>query len=506
MNIKIKIWLLTIALAMSTAMQGQNFNPADPPEPTEPVAPPVSLVVQASPTEGGTVTGAGKYNIGSNATVKATASTGFVFSHWTDAQGDTVAVTSSYTLKKGPRVETLTAHFIFNPSAPTEPSEPVLPEKPVVIPVYTLVLVATEGGTVSGAGDYAEGKSVTVKATPSTGFYFTAWLNEAGDTLSTTASFSHTKKAETETLTAHFAFSPSAPGEPAEPVLPEKPVVVPTYTLTLVATEGGTVTGAGDYAEGKSVTVKATPSTGFYFTAWLNEAGDTVSTTASFSHTKRAETETLTAHFRFDPSAPSEPAQPSVSKNSLYLMTVSAKPGDDAECSVYFNAIKEVTDMTFQLGFPSGTTPLPDSLAISDRAAGYSVDYTMVNDSTIVLNVTGGTLPVGNIKLLTMDLRVPEDFPVGTGYVITVNQVSVTLPSGNTETTSTRNSSLDVYKYGDADNSGEIDLVDLIMARDYLYGILIDGFKPVAVDLNRNGIVDTRDIELLTQLILNREP
>lgn len=503
MNIKLRILYLAIALAVSTGIYGQDFNPADPAEPTEPVAPPVSLVLQASPSEGGTVTGAGKYNIGSNATVKATANTGFVFTHWTDAQGDTLATTASYTLKKGPRVETLTAHFTFNPSAPTEPVEPVLPEKPVVVPVYTLTLVATEGGTVSGAGDYAEGKSVTVKATPSTGFYFTAWLDETGDTLSTTASFSHTKKAETETLTAHFAFSPSAPGEPAEPVLPEKPVVVPTYALTLVATEGGTVSGAGDYAEGATVNVKATSNTGFYFAAWLNEAGDTLSTAANFAYTKQAVAETLTAHFRFDPSAPSEPAQPSVSKNSLYLMTVSAKPGDDAECAVYFNALKEVTDMTFQLGFPSGTTPLPDSLVVSDRT-DYSVDYTLVNDSTIVLNVKGDTLGVGNIKLLTLDLRVPEDFPVGTGYVITVNQVSVTLPGGTTETTSTRNSSLDVYKYGDADNSGEIDLVDLIMARDYLYGILIDGFEPVAVDLNRNGIVDRRDIELLTQLILNR--
>jgi hypothetical protein len=42
------------------------------------------------------------------------------------------------------------------------------------------------------------------------------------------------------------------------------------------------------------------------------------------------------------------------------------------------------------------------------------------------------------------------------------------------------------------------------MARDYLYGVHIDGFEPVAVDLNRNGIVDRDDINLLTKLILDR--
>lgn len=194
MNIKLRILFLTLAMATNVVMHGQDFNPADPAEPTEPVAPPVSLVLQANPTEGGTVTGAGKYNVGSNATVKATANTGFVFTHWSDAEGDTLATTASYTHKKGPRVETLTAHFVFRPSAPSEPSEPVLPEKPVVVPTYTLTLVATEGGTVTGTGEYAEGASVGVKASSSTGFHFVAWLNEQGDTLSTTANFTYTKR------------------------------------------------------------------------------------------------------------------------------------------------------------------------------------------------------------------------------------------------------------------------------------------------------------------------
>lgn len=42
----------------------------------------------------------------------------------------------------------------------------------------------------------------------------------------------------------------------------------PTYTLTVTATAGGTVTGGGTYETGSSVTLKATPNTGYKFVKW----------------------------------------------------------------------------------------------------------------------------------------------------------------------------------------------------------------------------------------------
>ena len=411
MESKIRYLFLAVVLLMSTMARGQDFNPDDPAEPTEPVAPPVSLVLKASPAEGGTVSGGGKYAIGADVTVKATSNSGFVFVSWTDADGNVLSTTSQYTHKKGPRVETLTANFAFQPGSPSEPGEPT------IRPKHYITVTAGEGGTVATSSNRVmEGESVTITATANSGYKFTAWYQ--ADTIVSTAS---------------------------------------KYTFTM------------DTAD--------------------------VSFVAMFEKVPVAP---------FNPSSPSEPGQPSVGKNSLYLMTVAAKPGDTAECVVYFNAVKDVSDMTFQLGFPSGTYPIADSLKVSDRASGYTLSHTILNDSTITVNLTGDTLGVGNIKLLTLSLLVPEDYPVGIGHVITVSQVSVTNPDLSTETASTRNSSLDVYKFGDADNSGVIDIVDLAMARDYLYGVHVDGFEPVAVDLNRNGRVDTDDIQLLTQLILDR--
>lgn len=489
MTQKLRYLFLSIMLALSMVAQGQDFNPADP---AEPAAPPISLVVNISPTDAGYVEGAGKYSVGTEVTLKAHCHTGFVFVNWSDAEGNVLSTASQYTHTKKEREEVLTANYIFNPGSPEEPTEPTIKPK------HYLTLHATEGGSVSGGGRYEEESSINIAAHPNTDFYFSAWINEAGDTVSTTSSFSHTMGITDETLTAIFVFNPSAPSEPAEPD------IKPRHHVTVTAGDGGTVSSSDSRPmEGNDVTITASPNTGYYFVGWYKDSV-IVTTEKKYTFTMGTEDVSYMALFQFNPSSPNEPSQPEVSKNSLYLMTVSAKPGDKARCALYFNAIKDITDLTFQLGFPSGTAPLPDSLNLSDRAVGYSLEHTLVNDSTIKINLTGGSLTVGNVKLLTLSLNVPENFPVGTGYVITINQVSVTNPDGTSETASTRNSSLDVYKFGDADNSGEIDLVDLIMARDYLYGILIDGFEPVAVDLNRNGMVDKEDIELLTRLILDR--
>ena len=51
---------------------------------------------------------------------------------------------------------------------------------------------------------------------------------------------------------------------------------IPDYTLTLTATEGGTVTGGGTYESGTTATLTATPSDGYKFVQWSD--GDTNAT------------------------------------------------------------------------------------------------------------------------------------------------------------------------------------------------------------------------------------
>jgi trimeric autotransporter adhesin len=165
---------------------------------------------------GGTVSGAGNYNHGQSVTITATPSAGYDFVKWSDN-----VTTASRTFNATENV-TLTATF--------------------AIKQYSVTLTAGTGGTVSGAGNYNHGQSVTITATPSTGYDFVKWSDNV-----TTASRTF-NATENVTLTATFA--------------------IKQYTVSLTAGTGGTVSGAGNYNHGQSVTITATPSAGYDFVKW----------------------------------------------------------------------------------------------------------------------------------------------------------------------------------------------------------------------------------------------
>ena len=109
---------------------------------------------------------------------------------------------------------------------------------------YTLTASAGEGGSVSGGGTFARGTQVSLTATPNAGYSFSGWSNG-----STTNPLTVTLNSNTS-ITANFQ------------------VIVNSYTLTVTAGEGGTVTGGGEYEEGTEVTITATAEEGFEFTGW----------------------------------------------------------------------------------------------------------------------------------------------------------------------------------------------------------------------------------------------
>jgi uncharacterized repeat protein (TIGR02543 family) len=209
-----------------------------------------TLTTTANPAAGGSVSGAGTYNSGTNVTVTATPAAGYTFTGWSgDASGTNTSVSISMNSNKS-----ITANF-----API---------------TYTLTTTANPaaGGSVSGAGTYNSGTNVTVTATPAAGYTFTGWSGDASGTNTSVSISMNSNKA----VTANFA-----------------PI---TYTLTTTANPaaGGSVSGAGTYNSGTNVTVTATPAAGYTFTGWSGDASGTNTSVSISMNSNKA----VTANFQ----------------------------------------------------------------------------------------------------------------------------------------------------------------------------------------------------------------
>ena len=143
------------------------------------------VTASASPSDAGTVIGAGLYDIGSICTLTATANADYTFMYWTE--NDEVVSTHaeySFCVRKD---RDLVAHF----SMPFQ---------------VEAVLDPVEGGIVSGVGEYAYGSTCTLTAMPDEGYDFICWRRTNGSVVSTASTYTFTVT-EATTLIAVFAVS-----------------------------------------------------------------------------------------------------------------------------------------------------------------------------------------------------------------------------------------------------------------------------------------------------------
>ena len=113
-----------------------------------------------------------------------------------------------------------------------------------IVKQYTLTASAGDGGSVTGGGTFSSGTQVSLTATPNAGYSFSGWSNG-----STANPLTITLNSNTS-ITANFQ------------------VILNSYTLTVTAGEGGSVSGGGEYEEGTEVSITATPNEGYEFIGW----------------------------------------------------------------------------------------------------------------------------------------------------------------------------------------------------------------------------------------------
>ena len=121
-------------------------------------------------------------------------------------------------------------------------------------PIYTISadVDPVGAGTVSGGGKYTAGTSVTLTATPNSGYRFVGWV-EGGTTVSTNTNYTFVANSN-RSLTAQFDRISSGGGDSD-----------PTYSITLPnQVTGGELKLSRRYAEkGETVTLTAVPDEGY---------------------------------------------------------------------------------------------------------------------------------------------------------------------------------------------------------------------------------------------------
>ena len=200
---------------------------------------------------GGSVSGGGTYNSGTQVTVTAVPDNGYTFEGWYEndvkisgEENYTFAVTSDRTLE---------ARFSLER--------------------YTVDVTGATGGSVSGGNTYDSGIQVTVTAVPDDGYTFEGWY-ENDVKISGEENYTFTITSG-RTLEARFSLE--------------------RYTVTATAGTGGSVTGSGTYDYGTRITLTAAPKTGYRFVRWLEGANQvSVNTQYTLSVTKD---QTLKAEF-----------------------------------------------------------------------------------------------------------------------------------------------------------------------------------------------------------------
>ena len=245
--------------------------------------------VKVNSSEEGTVSGSGSYFLGEDITISATPKNGFAFAQWNDGNTD------------NPRIVKVTGNKTYMAMFKTAS--------------YVITANSNDGdmGTVSGSGLYEHNATATLTATPNTGYRFVRWndgstLNPRTVTVTSEKTYTATFALKSYTIVAqsgnvtmgtvsggstynHFSTATLT----ATPNIgykfvqwsdgsTENPHVVTvtgahTYTATFEAkiynvtaqsndNVKGTVSRGGVYAYNTSVTLIATPNTGYEFIQW----------------------------------------------------------------------------------------------------------------------------------------------------------------------------------------------------------------------------------------------
>lgn len=280
---------------------------------------------------------------------------------------------------------------------------------PVVFYVVTVVSEDTANGTVSGGGQYENGAQATVTASPTSGYKLSGWYE--GDTqVSTDNSYTFTVSGN-RTLTARFVEA-----------------AVYTIAATIDPEGSGTVTGAGQYQEGATVTLIATPADGYQFTGW-QEGGQTVSTDTTYTFTA-TENRTFVGAFAVASRLPA-------GYTELEYVQSNSTTGINTNFYPNLNTTRVVMELS-DIKYNTGTTMQGDQWIIATGGTLFSNIYKffslwMTSQTTIRWRDASSSYVTKTISFSTGMNVIDFDLP---NKKLTVNNTEFPVTSGNYALTS----------------------------------------------------------------------
>ena len=208
-----------------------------------------TITATASPSNGGTVSGAGQYYGNTSCTLTATPAAHYDFANW--KKGSSVVSTDPTYTFTVTESASYTANF-------------------VALQPHSVTCNSVENGSISASPTTAyKNETVTLSATPASGYFFSAWdVRDANNNSITVTGNQFTMPDSDVTVGATF---------------------VSGCTVTVAEVEHGTVTASTTGgAPGTVVTLTATPEADYYLSTWLVFKTGDVNTTVTVTNNQFA--------------------------------------------------------------------------------------------------------------------------------------------------------------------------------------------------------------------------
>ena len=379
-----------------------------------------TISASANPTAGGSVSGAGSYYENSQCTLTATANNHYEFTKWT---------------KNGTQVST------DNPYTFTVTGNATYVAQFTALSPHTVTCNTVQNGTISASPTSAyKGETVTLTATPASGYCLGSWtVKDASNNNITVTNNQFTMPDSNVTVSATFVVG---------------------YNVTLAPATNGTISANPTSGPaGSTITLTATPATGYNFDSWVvYKTGDATSTVTVSNNTFTMPSYDVTVVGVFLAPQGGDVTIGSGTNANSYLPTytyynysltqqiyTSAEMGDAGT----------ITAVAFKVSNSKPATRTIDIYLSHTSNGSFSGTSAWVSQSTSY-RVFSGTVNFASSGWTTITLDTPFEYNGTSNLLLTVDDNTGSYISNNNSpsflTYSTNSTNRAIYKYNDGTN------------------------------------------------------